>query len=117
MEVSIVFPHQLYQKHPALDKNKPVYLIEEWLYFKQYRFHKQKLVLHRASMQFYKQYLIQQGFEVHYIEATDTNCDIRKCVEYLANSGVSTIHFVDVVDNWLHKCNMYRPISLTRLKV
>lgn len=103
MEVSIVFPHQLYQQHPALDKNKPVYLIEEWLYFKQYRFHKQKLVLHRASMQLYKQYLIQQGFEVHYIEATDPNCDIRKCVEHLANAGVSTIHFVDVVDNWLHK--------------
>jgi deoxyribodipyrimidine photolyase-related protein len=103
MEISIVFPHQLYQQHPALDKKKPVYLIEEWLYFKQYRFHKQKLILHRASMQFYKQYLVQQGFEVYYIEATDTDCDIRKCIKHLADNGVSVIHAVDVVDNWLNK--------------
>lgn len=103
MEVSIVFPHQLYQQHPALDKKRPVYLIEEWLYFKQYRFHKQKLVLHRASMQFYKQHLIQQGFEVHYFEATDTNCDIRQCIAHFAKHNITTIYFVDVVDNWLGK--------------
>ncbi len=103
MEISIVFPHQLYKKNPVLQNQKPVYIIEEWLYFKQYRFHKQKLVLHRASMQFYKQYLTQQGFQVYYIEAIDTKCNITECVAHLASEGVNTIHFVDVIDHWLDK--------------
>ena len=41
--VTIVFPHQLYQHHPALQKDREVYLTEEWLYYRQYNFHRQKL--------------------------------------------------------------------------
>ena len=103
MEISIVFPHQLYKQHPALQKGRQVFLVEEWLYFNQYQFHKQKLILHRASMQFYKQYLTQQGFEVDYIEAIDVNNDVRKLIEHLAEQKITTVHFVDVVDNWLDK--------------
>ena len=103
MEINIVFPHQLYQQHPSLHKDRPIYLVEEWLYFHQYKFHKQKLVLHRASMQFYKHYLTQQGFKVQYIESIDTICDIRLLLKHLAHQGTTTIHFVDVVDNWLEK--------------
>ena len=68
---SLVFPHQLFKNHPALDPSTPVYLVEEWLFFKQYAFHYQKLLLHRASMQQYKLFLQSKGFTVHYIE-TDT---------------------------------------------
>ncbi len=31
--VVIIFPHQLFQHHPALDSNRNVYLIEEFLFF------------------------------------------------------------------------------------
>ena len=55
--VTLIFPHQLFKKHPAIDKSREVYLVEEGLFFRQYKFHKQKLVLHRASMQFYAQWL------------------------------------------------------------
>ena len=103
MEISIIFPHQLYKNHPALHNGRPIYLVEEWLYFHQYQFHKQKLVLHRASMQFYKQHLMQQGFTVHYIEAIHANCDTRLLLTHLASQGITTVHFVDVVDNWLEK--------------
>jgi hypothetical protein len=60
-EVSIIFPNQLYKQHPAVKANRPVYLIEEWHFFNQYNFHKEKLVLHRASMKFYEQFLKEQG--------------------------------------------------------
>mgnify|MGYP006214396805 CR=1 FL=1 len=56
-EVSIIFPNQLYKQHPAIVANRPVYLLEEWHFFNQYQFHKEKLVLHRASMKFYEQFL------------------------------------------------------------
>ena len=53
----IIFPHQLFKKNPAVAKGRPIYLIEEFLFFRQYNFHKQKILLHRASMKFYENYL------------------------------------------------------------
>ena len=60
-EVTIVFPHQLFKDHPAIAPGRTVYLIEEVLFFKQLNFHQQKLVLHRASMKAYEQYLIHKN--------------------------------------------------------
>ena len=52
--VTLIFPHQLFKDHPAVKKNRIVYLIEDPLFFgdKNYptKFHKQKLVFHHASM-------------------------------------------------------------------
>ena len=99
----LIFPHQLFKHHPAADSGKKIYLIEEWLFFHQYAFIKQKLVLHRASMQFYKSYLQKQLYEVEYIAATDTKCDIRQLIPFLATQGVTEIQYADVADNWLEK--------------
>ena len=55
--VTIIFPHQLFQNHPALQNGRAVYLVEEWLFFRQYNFHRQKLILQRASMKFYEDWL------------------------------------------------------------
>jgi len=52
--ISLIFPHQLFKYSSALEKNNPVYLIEEWLFFNQYAFNYQKLLLHRASMKAYE---------------------------------------------------------------
>jgi deoxyribodipyrimidine photolyase-related protein len=73
--VTLVFPHQLFHPHPALGKDRVVYLAEDPLYFgndSQYpmAFHKQKLVLHRASMQAYGDELREQGYKVEFIPFT-----------------------------------------------
>ena len=57
-EIAIIFPHQLFQDHPALHKKRLVYLIEHPRFFSDFSFNKQKLVLHRASMKTYYGYLI-----------------------------------------------------------
>ncbi len=101
--VSLVFPHQLFKKHPALHKDRPVYLVEEWLFFRQFNFHQQKLVLHRSSMQFYNSYLKEKGFTVEYIETTEERNDIRKLITFLAGIKVNQIHLADVTDDWLMK--------------
>lgn len=77
---ALVFPHQLFENHPALAKGRPVYLAEDPLIFgndTQYplAFHKQKLVLHRASMQAYADELKAHGHEVILIPH---NKDFRK---------------------------------------
>ena len=101
--VTIIFPHQLFKDHPALQKNRVVYLVEEWLFFRQYLFHQQKLVLHRASMKFYENWLQQKGYTVHYIETTVKENDCRQLVARLAQQKITDIHIADVADNWLQK--------------
>jgi deoxyribodipyrimidine photolyase-related protein len=101
--VTLVFPHQLYKDHPALNKSRTVYLVEEWLYFRQYSFHKQKLVLHRASMKAYEAFLQKRKIQVHYLESGNPVSDIRLLIPHLRKLGVQEIHYVDVVDDWLQK--------------
>lgn len=100
-EVTLIFPHQLFRNSPALAVGRPVYLIEEPLFFSQYRFHQQKLVLHRASMQFYRQWLLEQGHTVQYIEHNDDRADVRALLRSLVAAEVSIFHCCELADDWL----------------
>lgn len=101
--INLVFPHQLFKESPLLSNGLEAYLIEEYLFFRQYAFHKQKLAFHRASMRKYERYLVAQGIAVRYIESTDPASDIRKAIRQLAAGGIDTIHYLDTTDNWLEK--------------
>lgn len=103
MEVTIIFPHQLFKTHPAVDLNRKVYLVEEWLFFNQYNFHKQKLLLHRASMQFYKKYLEAQHIKIDYIDAQQEHSTVTQLVAYLSIKRTKKIHLTEVVDDWLQR--------------
>lgn len=101
--VTILFPHQLFEKHEVLKLKHPVYLVEESLFFTQYKFHKQKLVFHRATMKCYESYLTTKGFVVNYIDSFSPQADIRKLIKQLKAEGIEEIQYIDVVDNWLQK--------------
>ncbi len=101
--VSLVFPHQLFERNPCLAKGRKVILVEETLFFNQFKFHRQKLVFHRASMKFYESYLHTKGFTVEYIDAQSSLADIRKLLPELHNQGIFEIYFTEVTDNWLEK--------------
>lgn len=100
-QVSIVLPNQLYKENHAIHSNRPAYLVEEWHFFNQYQFHKEKLILHRASMKFYKHFLKEQGVVVHYIESSEIQNKCELLIEQLHSNKVKQIHIVDPVDNWL----------------
>ncbi len=112
----LIFPHQLFEQHPALNKDKFVYLVEENLFFTQYKFHKQKLVFHRASMKCYEKYLTSKNYKVKYVESGSDLSDIRKLIKHLKKENFSEIHFADVVDNWLEK-RIKETASLTDIKI
>jgi deoxyribodipyrimidine photolyase-related protein len=101
--IVLIFPHQLFRSNPAIGKGREVYMVEEFLFFNQYNFNKKKLVLHRASVQWYRDHLQKNGQVVHYIEASDERSDIRKLISWLASRDIAQIHYADVVDNWLQK--------------
>jgi deoxyribodipyrimidine photolyase-related protein len=113
---TLIFPHQLFEKHPALIKGQPVFLIEENLFFTQYNFHKQKLVFHRASMKAYEHYLKEKECEVTYIEAKEKIADIRQLLPHLKKKGISEIHYGDVTDYWLEK-RISQQAEAVKLKV
>ncbi len=102
-KAAVIFPFQLFDEHPALEDISEVYLVEEWLLFHQFPFHKQKLVLHRASMQAFAHMLKQKNYEVHYVPATDDLCDVSLLIDSLANSGFKTLQYANVVDDWLER--------------
>ncbi len=99
--LSLLFPHQLFNENPALKKGRPVFLVEEHLYFTHYKFHQQKILFHRASMKAYAAQLEDEGFAVHYVEATDQIHDIRSLIPFLAEKGCRQIHYTDPTDDWL----------------
>ncbi|MEP7264508.1 MAG: cryptochrome/photolyase family protein [Bacteroidota bacterium] len=101
MPILLLFPDQLFEEDVLPEKNATVYLVEEVLFFIQCKFHKQKLVFHRASMKQYAHYLQQKGYEVNYIEATENRSDVRMLIEELAEEGVKQINYFDTSDNWL----------------
>ena len=98
MQAAIIFPHQLFNNAALLDKNKMHSLVEEHLFFTQYLFHKEKLVLHRASMKAYEKYLLQNGFQVEYIESTHALHDCRLLIAHLAKQKCADISMIDPVD-------------------
>ena len=101
--LNLIFPHQLFAESPLLQNGHQVYLIEAYLFFKQYQFHKQKIAFHRATMQAYKTYLQARGIEVHYITAQEAESDVQVLMQQLAQHDVEAIYFIDPADNWLEK--------------
>lgn len=102
-EAILIFPHQLFKNSPILDSDCDIYLIEEFLFFKHYKFHKQKIAFHRATMKAYAAYLKSQNKTVHYIDATTDLYDVRLLIKKLIEDGFEKLYITDPTDNWLQK--------------
>ncbi|MEM7103888.1 MAG: cryptochrome/photolyase family protein [Bacteroidota bacterium] len=98
---SLIFPHHLFENSPLIELGHTVFIVEEYLFFNQYAFHKQKLAFHRASMQFYADFLASKNMEVIYINAWETHSDIRNLIPHLGKQGITKVYCYDPVDDWL----------------
>lgn len=101
MELALVFPHQLYSQSLTFKPGRTVVLIEDELYFSQYPFHKQKLVLHRASMKMYQQELEKRGHKTSYIEAKQA--DLKTLFKGWKKQGVTDLHYIETNDYLLER--------------
>jgi len=103
-KINLIFPHQLFEESPVFQVNAPVYLVEEYLFFNQYSFHKQKIAFHRATMKRYADFLKKEkNVELYYIEAVESISDIRLLIPALRQKGIEHINYIDPTDNWLQK--------------
>jgi deoxyribodipyrimidine photolyase-related protein len=99
--VRLVLPHQLFESHLDAADGTTFVLVEHDLLFRQYRFHTQKLVLHRASMRRFADRLRGRGFDVEVLETdgrTTSRAALARTVRRLNPTSVTAY---DVVDDWL----------------
>ena len=100
---NIIFPHQLFKNSPLIENGHPAWIIEEYLFFKQYNFHKQKIAFHRSTMKSYTSFLQTKGIEIHYVNSFEKAADIRLLIKELAAKNYTSIHYIDPADNWLER--------------
>ena len=99
---AIVYPHQLWEKNSAVSVAKVVFLVEDPLFFTQYRFHAQKLVLHRASMTEFADACERMGKQVHRIESKSISHS-SEIGAILKKKKIQQAFVVDPTDEWLKK--------------
>lgn len=111
VEVRLVLPHQLFEQHlDAGPVGSGVFvLIEHDLLYRQYRFHRQKLVLHRASMEAFAARLAEIGARVEWVRsdasrssAEQMDAVLTRLREERTGDEVRVSCF-DVVDDWLER--------------
>lgn len=93
-EIVLVYPTQLFEKHPAITTDRRVILIEDPRYFTDFAFHKQKILFHRASMKAYQHHLEKKDIRVTYITFDKAKAWYTEC----GKSSVGALHYVDPVD-------------------
>jgi deoxyribodipyrimidine photolyase-related protein len=72
MNIFIILPTQLFKNIKILKKYDLIYLIEEPYYLNP-NYHKQKLLLHISSLNYYKDYLIKNDINVKYLHFNQIN--------------------------------------------
>jgi deoxyribodipyrimidine photolyase-related protein len=102
-KTGIIFPHQLFEQNILINSCDTIYMVEELLYFRQYKFHKRKIAFHRASMKFYESYLKSKNINVIYIDSINKLSDIRNLLPYLKNQKLNSFEYIDTTDYWLEQ--------------
>lgn len=104
MDISIIYPHQLYlpSEHPALAPGRAVYVIEEPLFLTEFGTHRQKMLLHRLSLQAYKVELEAAGYKVYYCTITD-GATTESILSSILQTGVTAVHIAHTTDDWLEE--------------
>ncbi len=94
-EAVLIVPTQLFENHPLLQgKKQTIFLVEFERYFSDFNFHKQKLILHRATMKMYENHLEKEGHHVVYIE----HHKIKDLEKELKAKKIKMLHCLDPVD-------------------
>jgi deoxyribodipyrimidine photolyase-related protein len=101
--INLIFPNQLFEKTflAKLDSSEFI-LWEANLFFTQFNFHKNKLILHRSSMKYYQDYLLKNNYSVNYFDF----CDYKKLEDifiYLKNNNYEKINYFYTADYLLER--------------
>lgn len=96
--VVLLFPNQLVDDHELYHLHCPIYMIEEYNYFRVVNFHKIKIAYHRASMKSHAARLQAKGLQVHYIESHSDLALVDRLIDKLAKNGIQKVYYMNPSD-------------------
>ena len=96
MKIFLIFPVHLFKDIQSL-KNHKIYIIEDPIYFTDYKYHKLKLAYHRATMKTYYDYLKKNKLNPTYLNFKDAH------TFYESISKEKEVYTYQVFDNQLNK--------------
>ena len=107
MEITIVFPHQLFEHHPGIQADRSVALIADGLIIGgdpewPLTIHPRKLHLHQQSMFAYEKRLESKGHRVITLKPNEQQ-QTSDLLNQLVDSGYQTFYLSDPVDDLLTK--------------
>ena len=106
MQVTLIYPNQLFHHHPGLSKKRKVFLIEEPLFFcdpeNQIFSHKKKILLHLLSIEQYQISLKNRGYQVSIIKK-ESLVNPSDFGQFLQQYGVDSVAICRTTDLRLEK--------------
>ena len=114
MEVNLIFPNQLFRDGVLINNSNKTFLIEEFMFFRYFKFHKQKILFHRMSMKKYESFLKSKNVDVVYVDSCEEISDIRLFLD--KKESIKSISIYDPEDNWLEK-RIIKACSKNNIKV
>jgi deoxyribodipyrimidine photolyase-related protein len=99
-EGAIIYPDHLFRDHPSLrdPEISTAFLVEDDRFFSDFRFHKKKLLLLRASLKHYGEVLMGMGLQVEYLDnrPKETLSDLFAA---LRGREIETVRAAEIVDH------------------
>lgn len=103
---TLILPNQLFKNHPSIDKSDITFLYEDQIFFKDvtypHQFHKKKLVLHRASMKAYQQWLSKKSTKATYVDYEPSK-ELKNLKDYCEEWHIKQINITEINDHILKK--------------
>lgn len=93
----LVLPNQLFNNHPLIDDGLLIIFHEHPRFFTDFAFHKQKLVLHRASMKALAHEWTQRRHQVAYLEYD------QDLFDFLKQKNIHEVSVLELFDHDLEK--------------
>lgn len=104
---ALIFPHQLFADHPAIEKGRMVFLVQDPLFFRDWKypvyFSGTKIFLHLASMREYGKKLRSEGSKVQTIPYSNSRSFHKDLFKSLFSQGIRMVHVADPSDYILEK--------------
>ena len=101
-DITLIFPDQLFLKHPGIASGRQIYLVEEFLFYEVQPFHKQRLILLRSAMQRYDELLRKNQCDVVYIPSKELTYR-GNLFDILGKKCIKNIHLCEFADEWLYQ--------------
>ena len=106
MEVTLIFPHQLFSSHPAISRNRQVLIVEDPLFFHDHefpvKFHKQKILLHHLSIDNYYKKLKNDNYDVKIVSYKSFS-DKEYLKKTFIKNSINKIFYADLHDYELNR--------------